>query len=203
MLSNGVKKIYTFNTKDFTPFSEIESKFGSEVSRLVEGVTRLDKISSQVQGLGLKKIGESEAQVESLRKMFVAMTEDVRVVLIKLADRLHNMRTLGYLTKIESVLAEFKGPRYHVIGNHDYGGSIRDVQNYEKYVGPAYYSFSVGPYHFIAKDILKPHAIFWPTMLKSAGIDEIEPKELKETQGRVKTRSRRDWPIRSQACQRG
>ena len=80
------------------PFSEIESKFGAEVTKLVEGVTRLDKISSQVQGVGLKKIAESEAQVESLRKMFVAMAEDIRVVLIKLADRLHNMRTLKALS---------------------------------------------------------------------------------------------------------
>jgi len=80
------------------PFSEIESRFGPEVKKLVEGVTRLDKISSQVQGTGLKKIAESEAQVESLRKMFVAMAEDIRVVLIKLADRLHNMRTLKALS---------------------------------------------------------------------------------------------------------
>ena len=80
------------------PFSEIESRFGPEVKKLVEGVTRLDKISSQVQGVGLKKIAESEAQVESLRKMFVAMAEDIRVVLIKLADRLHNMRTLKALS---------------------------------------------------------------------------------------------------------
>ena len=80
------------------PFSEIESKFGAEVTKLVEGVTRLDKISSQVQEVGLKKIAESEAQVESLRKMFVAMAEDIRVVLIKLADRLHNMRTLKALS---------------------------------------------------------------------------------------------------------
>ena len=45
-------------------------------------------------------------------------------------------------------------PYYNVVGNHDYGGQIREVQNYEKYVGPAYYSFDVGPYHFIAKDII-------------------------------------------------
>lgn len=78
------------------PFAEIEKRFGSEVARLVEGMTRLDKISSHVLGGELKVVG-SEAQVESLRKMFVAAAEDVRVVLIKLADRLHNMRTLKAL----------------------------------------------------------------------------------------------------------
>jgi GTP diphosphokinase / guanosine-3',5'-bis(diphosphate) 3'-diphosphatase len=103
------------------PFSEIESKFGSEVSRLVEGVTRLDKISSQVQGLGLKNIGESEAQVESLRRMFVAMAEDVRVVLIKLADRLHNMRTLKALSpekqqKIAQETMDIYAPLAHRLG---------------------------------------------------------------------------------------
>ncbi len=80
------------------PFTEIESRFGPEVAKLVEGVTRLDKISSQAQGIGLKKDADSEAQVESLRKMFVAMAEDIRVVIIKLADRLHNMRTLKALS---------------------------------------------------------------------------------------------------------
>jgi len=79
-------------------FDNIESRFGSEVRKLVEGITRLDKISSHVQGGELKKVIESEAQVESLRKMFVATAEDIRVVLIKLADRLHNMRTLKALS---------------------------------------------------------------------------------------------------------
>ncbi len=77
---------------------EIENRFGTDVRRLVDGMTRLDKISSQVQVMGLAKIGESEAHIESLRKMFVATAEDIRVVLVKLADRLHNMRTLRALT---------------------------------------------------------------------------------------------------------
>jgi GTP pyrophosphokinase len=76
------------------PFAEIEERFGADVCRLVEGMTRLDKISSQVQGGELQRVVESEAQIESLRKMFVAAAEDIRVVIIKLADRLHNMRTL-------------------------------------------------------------------------------------------------------------
>jgi len=103
------------------PFSEIENRFGAEVSRLVEGVTRLDKISTQVQGAGLKKIVESEAQIESLRKMFVAMAEDIRVVLIKLADRLHNMRTLKALSperqrRIAKETMEIYAPLAHRLG---------------------------------------------------------------------------------------
>lgn len=80
-------------------FDDIEKKFGREVRKLVDGITRLDKISSRVQDGELQKVVESEAQVESLRKMFVATAEDIRVVLIKLADRLHNMRTLKALSR--------------------------------------------------------------------------------------------------------
>ncbi|MBI4295503.1 MAG: bifunctional (p)ppGpp synthetase/guanosine-3',5'-bis(diphosphate) 3'-pyrophosphohydrolase [Chloroflexi bacterium] len=70
---------------------EIETKFGPEVARLVDGVTRLGKLSLHVAA------ASHEAQAENLRKMLVAMAEDLRVVFIKLADRLHNMRTLEAL----------------------------------------------------------------------------------------------------------
>ncbi|MFC1617789.1 RelA/SpoT family protein [Patescibacteria group bacterium] len=70
--------------------AEIEAKFGKGVARLVNGVTKLDKISFT---------GDREAySIENLRRMFLAMSEDVRVILIKLADRLHNMRSLAYHT---------------------------------------------------------------------------------------------------------
>jgi guanosine-3',5'-bis(diphosphate) 3'-pyrophosphohydrolase len=114
------------------PFSEIESRFGAEVSRLVEGVTRLDKISSQVHGAGLKNIGESEAQVESLRRMFVAMAEDVRVVLIKLADRLHNMRTLKPLSpekqqRIAQETMDIYAPLAHRLGMWQLRWELEDL----------------------------------------------------------------------------
>lgn len=75
------------------PIEDIEAKFGPEIARLVDGVTKLSQISGQV----AEKPTRDDLQAESLRKMLVAMAEDLRVVFIKLADRLHNMRTLEAL----------------------------------------------------------------------------------------------------------
>ncbi len=76
------------------PIAEIESKFSPEVAKLVDGTTRLDKITRQTPG---EEVKTGETQAENLRKMLVAMAEDLRVVFIKLADRLHNMSTLDAL----------------------------------------------------------------------------------------------------------
>jgi guanosine-3',5'-bis(diphosphate) 3'-pyrophosphohydrolase len=72
---------------------EIEANFGSQVAKLVDGVTKLNKLTSRTQAGETK----SKVQAENLRKMLLATAEDLRVVFIKLADRLHNMRTLGAL----------------------------------------------------------------------------------------------------------
>eukprot|EP01041_Mallomonas_annulata_P032245 gene32246-54693_t len=66
-----------------------EQRFGAQVATLVDGLSKLEKIEFQSQ---------IEAQAENFRKMLLAMASDVRVILIKLADRLHNMRTLEHMT---------------------------------------------------------------------------------------------------------
>lgn len=73
---------------DITP-DEIESQFGIEVRRLVEGVTKLSKFNFS---------SKTERQAENFRRMFLAMAADIRVIVVKLADRLHNMRTLEHLS---------------------------------------------------------------------------------------------------------
>ncbi|MCM1049440.1 MAG: bifunctional (p)ppGpp synthetase/guanosine-3',5'-bis(diphosphate) 3'-pyrophosphohydrolase [Clostridiales bacterium] len=75
---------------------EIEEKFGADVALIVDGVTKLDKMSFHGSNDGDKNAEKLERQAENLRKMFLAMAKDIRVILIKLADRLHNMRTLQY-----------------------------------------------------------------------------------------------------------
>ena len=78
------------DTVEDTPYTlvELRGEFGEDVAALVDGVTKLDKV----------KYGES-AEAETVRKMVVAMARDIRVLVIKLADRLHNMRTLRYLSR--------------------------------------------------------------------------------------------------------
>jgi GTP pyrophosphokinase len=77
------------------PIADISAKFGPEIAKLVDGVTKLGKVSLTT----TSGAPASASQAENLRKMLVAMAEDLRVVFIKLADRLHNMRTLNHLPK--------------------------------------------------------------------------------------------------------
>ncbi len=75
--------------------ADIETEFGAKIAELVDGVSKLKKLPKDVEGMHGGKAGDR--QMEYLRKMFLAMGADFRVILIKLADRLHNMRTLGHM----------------------------------------------------------------------------------------------------------
>jgi len=106
-----------------TSAEEVRGEFGDEVAQLVEGVTKLTRIQFQTR---------EQAEAENYRKMIVAMAEDVRVILIKLADRLHNVRTLEYLAKqkqlqIAKETIEIYAPLAHRLGIHQLKWELEDL----------------------------------------------------------------------------
>ncbi|MBV8893856.1 MAG: bifunctional (p)ppGpp synthetase/guanosine-3',5'-bis(diphosphate) 3'-pyrophosphohydrolase, partial [Acidobacteria bacterium] len=102
---------------------DIKEKFGDDVARCVDGVTKLSKISLA---------NREDRQAESLRKMLLAMTGDIRVVIVKLADRLHNMRTIGALSRdrqelIAQETIEIYAPIAHRLGMGKVRGELEDL----------------------------------------------------------------------------
>ena len=101
---------------------EVEEFFGPEIARLVDGVTKLSKIET---------LSENERVAENLRKFLLAMSEDLRVLLVKLADRLHNMRTLHYIKseekrrRIARETMEIYAPLAERVGMYEY---MREMQ---------------------------------------------------------------------------
>ena len=106
-----------------TPLSWIEGQFGAEIAMLVDGVTKLTKMHFT---------SREEEQAENYRKMIVAMATDIRVILIKLCDRLHNMHTLCYLSKQKQIqkakeTLEVYAPLAHRLGIHNLKWQLEDL----------------------------------------------------------------------------
>jgi len=116
-----------------TSLAEIQHRFGNEVAGLVDGVTKVSKITFQ---------SREEKQAENFRKMIIAMAHDIRVVLIKLADRLHNMRTLDHLApdrqvEIARETVEIYAPLAHRLGIYWLKSELEDAAL--RYLDPAGY----------------------------------------------------------------
>ena len=102
---------------------QVRSEFGDEVARCVDGLTKLSKLDI---------FGAEERQAESFRKMLLALVEDIRVIMVKLADRIHNMRTLGYLSperreRVARETIEIYAPIAHRLGMGKVRGELEDL----------------------------------------------------------------------------
>jgi GTP pyrophosphokinase len=161
---------------------EITHEFGAQVAHIVEGVTKINKIDFA---------SREEQQAENVRKMVLAMVDDIRVVMIKLADRLHNMRTLEYLPrerqeKVARETREIYAPIAHRLGMGKIRGELEDLafryldpESYQELQRQVEVRRKAGEHYFLNKIELVIRA-----KLKDAGID-----------ARVESRIKRLWSI--------
>src|ERR1700757_1878522 len=160
---------------------DIRKEFGEQVAHIVEGVTKISKIDFATR---------EEQQAENLRKMMLAMVDDIRVILIKLADRLHNMRTLEHLPpdrqqKIAKETLEIYGPIAHRLGMGKIRGELEDLGF--KYLEPI-------PYEQV-KDAVESHRKVGEAFLSR--VEGVVRDKLKEAgiTAKVESRTKRYYSI--------
>jgi GTP diphosphokinase / guanosine-3',5'-bis(diphosphate) 3'-diphosphatase len=108
---------------DLLPLEEVEEDFGGDVATIVDGLVKLDRIGFE---------GREAAQAETIRKMIIAMARDIRVLVVKLADRLHNMRDVGYLDRDKQErkareILEIYAPLANRLGIHQVKWELEDL----------------------------------------------------------------------------
>jgi len=157
-------------------YKSVEEKFGQEIAQMVDGVSKLSMIN-----LDTKK----EQQVENIRKMFLAMTKDIRVIIIKLSDRLHNMRTLEFVNKEKQIFKatetlEVYAPIAHRLGMSAFKWELEDLSF--RYLKPDEY------YELVNKIALKrKEREKYIENIKVEIIDGLNNKDIKaNVEGRVK-----------------
>ncbi|BDP42036.1 GTP pyrophosphokinase [Deinococcus aetherius] len=125
-------------------FEEIERRFGPDVRRIVEGETKVSKLSKQGSQAAEVSDAGRDVQAENLRQMLVAMTGDIRIIVVKLADRLHNMRTLGSMRpekqqRIARETMEIFAPLAHRLGIGQIKWELEDLSF--QYLQPDAYEY--------------------------------------------------------------
>ncbi|AEX84548.1 (p)ppGpp synthetase [Marinitoga sp. 1135] len=122
------------------PIEKITNEFGPEISRIVDGVTKISnlKLNEKLNKVDMKSL----EKIETIRKMLLAMSNDIRVIIVKLADRLHNMRTLQYVPYKKQVIKsqetlKIYAPIAHRLGIHKIKAELEDLSF--KYLYPEAY----------------------------------------------------------------
>ncbi len=175
---------------------EIKKNFGEEITFLVNGVSKLGKLRYPKNNIDIKPIKKGDKEVadlrtESLRKMFFAMAQDIRVILIKLADRLDNMKTLNYLPKekqkrIAMETMEIFAPIANRLGIGEIKGSLEDLSF--PYLYPKEHNWlmeNVKERYEIRKKYLKKIELFLNKILEKEKIKLID----------IHFRSKRYWSL--------
>jgi len=171
--------------------AEIEKEFGAEMAQIVDGVTKIGTIAFQ---------SREERQVENYRKLLLSIAKDVRVILIKLADRLHNMRTLDYLPeekrrRIAQETMDLYAPMAHRFGMAQVRWELEDLAF--KYLEPADYKALAKLVHAkrgYREGLITQFAVPLERDLKAAGIKDVEvvgrPKHLWSIWKKMKQRDK-------------
>ncbi len=158
-----------------TTLEQLEKEFGKEIATLVDGVTKLKKLDF---------FSKAERQAESIRKMLIAMSKDVRVILIKLADRLHNMRTLSFMSaEKQSLIAketlDIYAPLAHRLGIFKIRSELEDLSLI--YLEPEEYNYILGEVNKIrpvGQDFLGKQKAVFKERLEQMNIKcEVEGRE--------------------------
>ncbi len=173
MDAQTIAAVLLHDVVDDTPVTleEIEREFGKDVAFLVDGVSKLGKL----------KYRGAERHAENLRKMLVAMAKDVRVILIKLADRLHNIKTLDSLPerkqkRIALETLEIYAPTAERLGVSEIGKQLEDLAF--PYVYPEAYNYIIKETNYRIQNAEKYLKRLSPTLKKELAKENIRPQKI-------------------------
>lgn len=185
-------------------FEQIEALFGRDVARIVEGETKVSKLSKQGSQAAEVSDAGRDLQAENLRQMLIAMTDDIRIIVVKLADRLHNMRTLASMRpdkqlRIARETMDIFAPLAHRLGIGQIKWELEDLSF--RYLYPDEYAYLRGRLQSRQdeRDVLIGEAV---TQLNEALSDDLElPEWVADID--ISGRSKHLWSIHTKMQREG